>query len=146
MRDLTADEIAAVLRDQRVVRVGFAVGDDAYLVPVGYVWFEDALWVTTTAGRKTRLAEASSRVTLQVDDERDAGFFRWRSVTGVGTWEPVTDPDALARAFPHQVARFGDAPPWWVEEQTVKAMAGELLTFRIVPGELGGRTLEPPAA
>ena len=144
MRALTADEIEATLASQRVVRVGFHGADGPYLVPVGYVWFEDALWIATTSGRKTKMAVANPTVSFQIDDERDAGFYSWKSVTGTGTWEHVTDPETLARVQPHQLGRFADGPAWWMEEQMHKAMAGELGVYRIVPTELGGRTLEPP--
>ena len=145
MRDLTPAEIAATLESQRIVRVGFHDEDGPYLVPVGYVWFEDALWIATTIGRKTTMAAAHPVVSFQVDDERDAGFYLWSSVTGVGTWESVADPDVLARVQPYQLGRFADGPAWWIEEQMVKVMAGELGIYRIVPTALGGRTLEPPA-
>lgn len=146
MRDLTPAEIDATLASQRVVRVGFHGADGPYLVPVGYVWFEEALWVATTAGRKTAMAAANPVVSFQVDDERDAGFYLWRSVTGVGTWDPVTDPDVLERVQPHQLGRFSDGPSWWVEEQMTKVIAGELGIYRITPTALGGRALAPPSA
>jgi nitroimidazol reductase NimA-like FMN-containing flavoprotein (pyridoxamine 5'-phosphate oxidase superfamily) len=145
MRVLTPTEIEAVLESQRIVRIGFQGDADPYLVPVGYVWFEAALWVATTAGRKTEMAAANPIVSFQIDDERDAGFYRWSSVTGAGRWESVTDPEALARVQPHQLGRFADGPGWWVEEQMGKVIAGELGIYRIVPTELAGRTLEPPA-
>lgn len=148
MRDLTAAEIEAVLTAQRVVRIGFqpASGtDDApYLVPVGYVWFEGALWVATTVGRKTTMGTAHPIVSFQVDDESSAGFYQWSSITGDGAWEAVTDAELLARAQPHQLARFADGPSWWVEEQMAKVIAGELGIYRIVPHTVAGRTLEPP--
>ena len=145
MRALTVVEIEATLASQRVVRVGFHGAGGPYLVPVGYVWFEGALWIATAHGRKTELAAANPTVSFQIDDERDAGFYGWSSVTGAGTWESVTDPETLARVQPHQLARFADGPDWWMEEQMHKAIAGELGVYRIVPTELGGRTLEPPA-
>lgn len=142
MRALTDAETDATLRSQRVVRLGFHGDDGPYLVPVGYVWFESAFWIATTAGRKTAMARANPVVSFQVDDERDSGFFLWNSVSGVGVWEEVTDPEVLARVQPHQLDRFADGPPWWVEEQIAKAMAGELAVFRIVPTSIAGRTLE----
>jgi nitroimidazol reductase NimA-like FMN-containing flavoprotein (pyridoxamine 5'-phosphate oxidase superfamily) len=144
MRPLSPEAIDATLVAQRIVRVGFTGPDGPYLVPVGYVWFEGALWIATTVGRKTAMGAANPTVSFQVDDEREAGFYGWSSVTGTGTWESVTDPELLARVQPHQLGRFADGPPWWVEEQVAKMMAGELGIYRIVPTEMGGRTLEPP--
>ena len=101
MRALTDAETEDTLRSQRVVRIGFQGEEGPYLVPVGYVWFESAIWIATTEGRKTAMARANPVVSFQVDDERDSGFFLWKSVSGVGVWDAVTDPEVSGRVQPH---------------------------------------------
>jgi nitroimidazol reductase NimA-like FMN-containing flavoprotein (pyridoxamine 5'-phosphate oxidase superfamily) len=47
-RDLTTQEIEAVLQQQRIVSVAFANEHDIYLIPLGYVWVDGALWARPT--------------------------------------------------------------------------------------------------
>ena len=57
---LEPEEIERVLTAQRLVRIGFAAGEERYVIPLGYVWLDGCLWGFTTHGRKTRLAQADS--------------------------------------------------------------------------------------
>jgi nitroimidazol reductase NimA-like FMN-containing flavoprotein (pyridoxamine 5'-phosphate oxidase superfamily) len=82
-RALTDDEIDALLRSERIVRMAFAEGEP-YVVPLGYVWVESALWGTTRRGRKTRMAEGQPRIAFTVDDSSQAVPFAWRCVVGAG--------------------------------------------------------------
>ena len=82
------EEIERVLTEQCTVYVGFAVGDQPYLIPLSYVWFEGSLCGLTSRGRKTRMAQANPRVSFQMDTSATTGHFVWSSVTGVGDGVP----------------------------------------------------------
>ena len=89
-KELSRSEADALLRGERVVRIGFEANGERYLVPLGFVWERGALYAMTTRGRKTRLGAASPKVSFQIDTSVTTGPFSWQSVTGEGTFEIVT--------------------------------------------------------
>src|SRR5262245_12511112 len=69
--ELKREEIEKVLRDERVMRVGFDVGPDRFLVPLGYLWHDGALYGMTTRGRKTEMGTRNPQVSFQIRHIRD---------------------------------------------------------------------------
>jgi nitroimidazol reductase NimA-like FMN-containing flavoprotein (pyridoxamine 5'-phosphate oxidase superfamily) len=61
------EEIEQLLSEQRTVRIGFAAGEQRYLLPFGYVWHEGSLCGVTSPGRKLDMAREDARVSFQVD-------------------------------------------------------------------------------
>ena len=57
----------AVIASSEVVRVAFRSGETAYLIPLGYVWMDSALYGVTDPGQKTELANANPEVAFQID-------------------------------------------------------------------------------
>jgi nitroimidazol reductase NimA-like FMN-containing flavoprotein (pyridoxamine 5'-phosphate oxidase superfamily) len=86
LRDLTTQEIEAVLQQQRIVSVASANEYEIYLIPLGYVWGDGAIWGTTNQGRKTRMAEVNPHVVFQIDNAQEGGPFEWHSVLGEGSF------------------------------------------------------------
>jgi hypothetical protein len=51
--------VSTSINGSRVVRIGFEANGERYLVSLGFVWRQDALYAMTTRGRKTRMAAAN---------------------------------------------------------------------------------------
>lgn len=81
------EEVEALLRAQRVGRVGCRDGEDTYVVPVIYAWDEGAAYVYTTEGKKVDLLRTHPRACLEVDEYRPDGG--WRSVIVQGAFEEL---------------------------------------------------------
>lgn len=143
--EMNLPEIEGLLAGQNVVRVSFQDGAGIYLIPLGYVWHQSALYGVTEPGRKTRLAAVSSRVAFQVDTAVRTGLFEWESVTGSGRFELVSDEDEKRDALDGLLALAEDAPAWWREEQTCRTASGRLLVWRIRPDQMTGARYIPPA-
>lgn len=141
--DLSATEVADVLAAEGVVRVAFRDGESVYLIPLGYVWLSSALHGVTELGRKTRLAEADPRVAFQLDTSSDTGLFEWRSVTGEGRFELVTDEGVKRDVLSALQPIIGAAPEWWQRHHGPKIAAGTLQVWRITPAHLQGRRYGP---
>jgi len=139
LRELSKREIKELLSEQRIVRVAFDALGERYLVPLGYVWFEGSLCAVTTHGRKTRMARDNPQVSFQVDDSVEKGLFGWKSVSGEGTFEFVTDPAEIDRISPVLFGRFPDIPEWARREYADKQASGELVWIRIQPTRVTGR-------
>lgn len=143
---LTPAQIETFLRSQRILRLAMDAGGERYLVPLGYVWLDGALWCVTLRGRKTRLLEMNPRVAFQIDDAATRGDFDWTSVTGEGEVDFVTDAAAISSASPAWFERFSDIPDWAAKQYEERRRAGALVWLRIRPMRLDGREGAPPGA
>lgn len=140
-RSLSEPEIEAVLDANRIVRVGFFAGDERYVIPLGFLWADQALWGSTSAGQKTRLASLDDRVAFVVDDGNPFGT---ASVVGEGRFAIVALPEVAGHLEALQ-ARFPDNPDW-NRALFVEGLAhGTSLFWRIVPSRLTGRIYHAPA-
>jgi uncharacterized protein len=132
-----------LLERRRIVRLAFHSDGRSYLLPLGYVWLERAIFVVSVEGTKTRMAEANSRVAFQVDDAEGGRLARWASVTGEGVWELVAEPEVRARVRDELLRRFPELADWGRSEFQAKGSEGRLLVARITPDWMTGRAFEP---
>jgi uncharacterized protein len=143
VRQLDQDEIADVLRRERVVRIAFNVDGEPYLVPVFYVLCDDGcLRGFSSNGRKARMGAAEGRVAFQVDSSASSGVWEWFSVSGEGTFALIEDDAEVAGYAPKLKAALHDAPSWAPfskPDLQATAKAVGLLPWRIKPTTIGGR-------
>lgn len=138
-------EATHLLETCELLRVSFHDGDDPYLIPLGCVWHDGALYGVTEAGRKTEMAARNARVAFQTDTALRTGLFEWESVTGQGRFEVVSDPAEIRQAMAKLQPFVAAAPEWWRNEQGPRMAAGELLVWRIRPRTYTGARYVRPA-
>ena len=90
-------EARALLRSQRLARLGCIAEGEPYVVPVNYVFDEECVISHTLPGRKLTAMRENPRVCVQVDEVADQ--FEWRSVLAYGTFEEVSNADERGRAL-----------------------------------------------
>jgi hypothetical protein len=142
-KELSRSEVDKLLREERIVRVGFEANGQRYLVPLGFVFHRGALYAMTTHGRKTRMAATNPDVSFQIDTSARTGPFSWHSVSGEGTFEIVTDPSEIDAVSPLLTSRFPDMPDWMQAEYAAKQERGEVVIVRLRPSQMTGRISEP---
>ena len=142
-KELTTAEVERLLRDERIIRIGFEANGERFLVPLGFVWERGAMYAMTTHGRKTRMAAANPEVSFQVDTSATTGPFTWRSVSGEGSFEIVADAQEVEAIAPLVAARFPDMPAWMQAEYAEKERQGSVVIVRIRPSHMAGRKSEP---
>jgi hypothetical protein len=49
-KELTITEVDELLTGERAMRIGFDANNERYLVPLGFIWHEGALYAMTTQG------------------------------------------------------------------------------------------------
>ena len=130
---LSDAEVVRLLENSELLHVAFHDGTSTYLIPLGCVWSDGALYGVTDPGRKTEIAIGNPDVAFQTDTARQTGLFEWESVTGQGEFEIVTDPDEVGRAMAKLQPFVATAPDWWKAEQAPRMAAGEVLVWRIQP-------------
>jgi nitroimidazol reductase NimA-like FMN-containing flavoprotein (pyridoxamine 5'-phosphate oxidase superfamily) len=102
--ELSRTEIDALLREERVARIGCHADGVTYVVPVIYVYDGESVYVQTVEGQKTRMMRASPEVCVEVDRyERESGS--WRSVIAYGRYDELAGAEA-ERALALLVDRF----------------------------------------
>jgi nitroimidazol reductase NimA-like FMN-containing flavoprotein (pyridoxamine 5'-phosphate oxidase superfamily) len=136
-------ENVKVLANERLVRVAFQDGRSSYVVPLGYVWLNGALFGVAEAGRKTELAEVNPIVGFQVDTSIRTGLWEWESVTGTGRFE-IAETEEKARAMAALQPVIAEAPDWWRREQAPRMAAGKLLVWKLTPASTSGCRYAPP--
>lgn len=80
-----------------------------YVVPVGYLYDGDYVYIHSLPGRKINALRANPRACLQVDEVQDE--FNWKSVIAFGSYEEIEDPAERARALDKLSARFPRLTP-----------------------------------
>lgn len=126
-------EVARLLEASELLRVAFHDGSSTYLIPLGCVWCDGALYGVMDPGLKSEIAAEHPAVAFQTDTARETGLFEWESVTGNGEFEIVTDPHEVEKAMAELLPFVATAPDWWRAEQGPKMAAGQLLVWRIQP-------------
>lgn len=109
IRKLSAEESSELLRRGRVGRLGCISDDAPYVVPVNYVFNDDALYVHSLPGRKIYALRENPRACLQVDESVDD--MNWRSVIAFGRYEEIRDDGERARALKLLLSRFERLTP-----------------------------------
>lgn len=87
--DLNKKEIIDLLEDQVVGRLGCHANDETYIVPLNYVYQNDAIYAHSGAGKKIDMMRINPKVCFQIEELHDV--FRWKSVIVWGTFEELKD-------------------------------------------------------
>jgi len=142
-KELSQEEIARFLQSERIIRIGMDANGERYLVPLGYVWHDGAIYCVTIRGKKTEMATANPQVSFQVDNSVVTGPFGWTSVIGAGEVEFVTRPAEIDEVSPIFWGRFTDMPEWAAKEYEERTRLGALVWLRIRPERMTGRENGP---
>jgi uncharacterized protein len=119
-------ESREILSRQRLGRLGCCLNNEAYVVPVNYLFEDECIYIHSLSGRKINFLRANPRACLQVDDIRDD--YNWRSVIATGWYEEVTEAGEreykLATLFRH-------LPHLTPVESKIRSGAEPVILFRI---------------
>lgn len=86
--DLNKREIIDLLERQVIGRLGCHADDETYVVPVNFIFRNNAIYAHTGNGKKLEMMRKNPKVCFQVDEIQDT--FRWKSVIVWGTFEELT--------------------------------------------------------
>ena len=86
---LSGDEVEGMLRRHRTGRIGCAVDDHPYVVPITYAYDGRHIYACSALGRKIEMMRAQPRVCFEID-EID-GPSSWLSVIAEGVYEELAD-------------------------------------------------------
>jgi hypothetical protein len=139
--ELTPAEIAALLEEQLVGRIGCHADGLTYVVPVVYAYDAGSVYVLSTEGQKVEMMRTNPSVCFEVD--RYDGPGSWRSVVAQGRYEELDD-EGVARARALLVERMGRRPGAASGPSRPNAER-PVVGFRIRLDGATGRSVSPPA-
>ncbi len=137
IRELTADEMHALLARNHVGRIAFSFHDQVDIRPILYVYADNWLYGRTSPSDKLVTLRHNQWVAFEVDEVR--GPFDWQSVVAHGSFYRLTDDDTpqqrdlrdealrLLRSFAPETLRGTDPVPFRTE---LFAIAIDRLTGR----------------
>ena len=143
---LDREHIDIILKTQYVGRLGCSENDQAYVVPVTYVYENGFVYGHTNDGKKVRVMRKNPKVCFEVDEIRDPG--NWQSVIVIGTFEELHNEEA-AKALDLIFSRLA---PFAVSEtlgetttstdsisHDIRLKSTKGVTYRIRVSDLSGR-------
>lgn len=85
--ELNKREILEFLESKFIGRLGCHLDGETYIVPVNYVYQNNAVYAHSGDGKKIKMLRANPRVCFQVDEIDN--MFKWKSVILWGTFEEL---------------------------------------------------------
>lgn len=92
IRELTSDEIHALLSRNHVGRIAFSFHDQVDIRPIHYVYADNWLYGRTSPSDKLTTLRHNQWVAFEVDEVR--GPFDWQSVVAYGSFYRLSDETA----------------------------------------------------
>jgi nitroimidazol reductase NimA-like FMN-containing flavoprotein (pyridoxamine 5'-phosphate oxidase superfamily) len=137
--ELSPAEVAALLDEQLIGRIGCHSDGVTYVVPVTYAYADGSVYVISTEGQKIRMMRANPDVCFEVD--RYDGPGEWRSVVAFGRYEELDEAGfERARALlVERVRRDSNG----AQRPSRPASGKPVVAFRIRLDEASGRAVQP---
>lgn len=135
--------LESILQHATVCRLGLAVGNEPYVVPISFGYRDGCLYVhSSPAGKKVDMLRQNPRVCFEVDVDEElvpkgapcSWSVRYRSVIGWGRAAFLTGEEEKRHALDVIVAHYGAGPG----EYTAKALR-EVAVVRIKVEEMTGK-------
>ncbi len=141
---LTLPQIDKLLGSQVTGRLGCVLNDRPYIVPINYVYRDEAIYAHSGPGQKIDAMRKNPVVCFQVDEV--ISVFNWKSVILWGTFEELTDPGKRQQAMQGIIHRLmplntdpSHHPSHGIVSSETDLVNKEIIIYRINITEKAGR-------
>jgi len=140
---MSQQECRELLKRVSIGRLGCSLDDQPYVVPVGFSYEPDYIYMFSTLGKKIKWMRQNPKVCLQADEIGNPS--NWLSVIVTGTYLELREPQYTA-PLEHALEQLEQYSEWWRNplaqrrEQT-RDLSIETVFFRIDIGAMSGRTM-----
>jgi uncharacterized protein len=144
---MSQQECRELLKRVSIGRLGCSLDDQPYVVPVGFSYEPDYIYIFSTLGKKIKWMRQNPKVCLQADEIGNRS--NWLSVIVTGTYLELHEPQYTAQ-LEHALEQLGQYSEWWRNplaqrrEQT-SDLSIETVFFRIDIGSMSGVRTVPEA-
>jgi nitroimidazol reductase NimA-like FMN-containing flavoprotein (pyridoxamine 5'-phosphate oxidase superfamily) len=144
---MSQQECKELLKRVSIGRLGCSLDDQPYVVPVGFSYEPDYMYIFSTLGKKIKWMRKNPKVCLQADEIGNRS--NWLSVIVTGTYLELREPQYTAQ-LEHALEQLEQYSEWWRNplaqrrEQT-SDLSIETVFFRIDIGSMSGLRTMPEA-
>jgi hypothetical protein len=144
---MSQQECKELLKRVSIGRLGCSLDDQPYVVPVGFSYEPDYIYIFSTLGKKIKWMRKNPKVCLQADEIGNRS--NWLSVIVTGTYLELREPQYTAQ-LEHALEQLEQYSEWWRNplaqrrEQT-SDLSIETVFFRIDIGSMSGLRTMPEA-
>ena len=141
--EMSQQECKELLKRVSIGRLGCSLDDQPYVVPVGFSYEPDYIYIFSTLGKKIKWMRKNPKVCLQADEIGNRS--NWLSVIVTGTYLELREPQYTTQ-LEHALEQLEQYSEWWRNplaqrrEQT-RDLSIETVFFRIDIGAMSGRTM-----
>lgn len=111
IREIDEKECQAVLERASIGRLGCALENQPYVVPVHFAYDSDCLYIFSTLGQKVEWMRANPQVCLQVDEITSQS--QWVSVIANGNYQELSEPQHSVE-IAHARTLLQKRNTWWL--------------------------------
>lgn len=140
INEMTPKECRDFLSRASVGRLGCALENQPYVVPIHFAWEDPYVYVFSTFGQKVKWMRVNPKVCVQVDEAQSESA--WTSVVVTGLYEELEEPQHTSERR-HATSLLAKRYHWWLNalgERQMKAGDGavEPILFRIHTQSISG--------
>ena len=108
--ELSKRQMLDFLEQQVIGRLGCHADGETYIVPINYVYRDNAIYAHSGIGKKINMMRANPKVCFQVDEIIDT--FRWKSVILWGNYTELTGEkrQQAMQGIIHKIMSLTDRP------------------------------------
>ena len=108
--DLNKRALIDLLERQVIGRLGCHANEETYIVPINYVYKDNAIYAHSGNGKKIEMMRINPKVCFQVDEIVDT--FRWKSAILWGSYNELEDEERqqAMQGIIHKIMPLTDRP------------------------------------
>ena len=107
---MSQQECRELLKRVSIGRLGCSLDDQPYVVPVGFSYEADYIYMFSTLGKKIKWMRQNPKVCLQADEIGNRS--NWLSVIVTGTYVELREPQYTAQ-LEHALEQLEQYSEWW---------------------------------
>ena len=137
---MSQQECKELLKRVSIGRLGCSLDDQPYVVPVGFSYEPDYIYIFSTLGKKIKWMRKNPKVCLQADEIGNRS--NWLSVIVTGTYLELREPQYTAQRE-HALEQLTQYSEWWrnplaERRELTSDLSIEPVFFRIDIGSMTG--------
>ena len=149
LSEMSGTECRELLAKQAMGRLGCALDNQPYIVPIYFILEGDSLYCFSTLGQKIEWMRRNPLVCVQADEIRSG--VEWKSVLVYGRYEELVEDAGHEQSRRHAITLFSRRDSWWAgayAADEVRKHAGDPtpVIFCVRVTQLTGLLAEPDAA
>jgi len=137
--ELSKRQMLDFLEQQVIGRLGCHADGETYIVPINYVYRDNAIYAHSGIGKKINMMRANPKVCFQVDEIIDT--FRWKSVILWGNYTELTGEERqqAMQGIIHKIMPLTDRPSEEPSHGINQANHANIIVYKIELTAISGK-------